>query len=42
MLPDVDANDGDVRKEWVLVSGGGDLKALGARPITTICLYIHP
>ena len=31
MLPDVDADDGDVRQERVLVGGGGDLDLLGGR-----------
>ena len=31
MLPDVDADDGDVRQERVLVRGGGDLDLLGGR-----------
>ena len=29
MLPDVDADDGDVRQERVLVGGGDDLELLG-------------
>ena len=31
MLPDVDADDGDVRQERVLIGGGGDLDLLGGR-----------
>lgn len=28
VLPDVDADNGDERQEWVLVRGGGELEAL--------------
>lgn len=31
MLPDVDADDGDVREERVLVRRSGDLEALSSR-----------
>ena len=31
VLPDVDADDGDVGEQGVLVRGGGELEALGAR-----------
>lgn len=31
VLPDVDADDGDVREERVLVGGGGDLETLRLR-----------
>ena len=29
VLPDVDADDGDVGEKWVLVRGGDDLELLG-------------
>ena len=33
VLPDVDADDGDVRQERILVGGGRDLDHLGRRVV---------
>ena len=34
MFPDINANNGDVRQERVLVGGGRDLDNLGRRVVT--------
>ena len=41
MLPDIDADDGDVSEERILVGGGDHLKTLGGR-VKSLHIAVNP